>query len=593
MRAGDMHSSIRLILDYLSKQSKPLSRQEIEVNVGLKTTAVNKYIKPLVENARVKKLNEGTATKYKISEPSTAMQEFYFVYMNKMLIGYLGFTKGYYLFAYANTYIQNDFSEPLSTTLPLDTKIYRSASLFPAIEALLPEGVDKEILERKSKTPTEFYLFEYLNTDTADIIFSRTTMTFLGRRVGYFSYLLAKEEILKEYTPFPNILPYRIDLEEEMLFPKSDLNEQQIEKIKVMSLSGYQHKLKVSIDHKKKIISQNQDGEIASYFMKPYNKYKADPSNTHYFPHLAVNEHLYMSFAREKLGFDVPYTAICRDKPEGEFHYIIKYFNRYKGFRYAMDEVSSIMGLDSDTKYQTTAEKMFTAIETVLVQEQEKIRMLEYFFYSYVIMHEDMHTKNLSIINDRGKYFASPLYDIAATGFYDNAYGYESHLPVCGKQNNIRLGDFMELAKRLNVRKSLVKEAFGKILHQYTFAFPQYIEKVRSMGALPYYHKKIRPKEGEAVMVVSKCVEFADVLEKNHHERVQKLIELEYYKQFGLKAYTATAGISDVAGMKNEEKVIDKLRLYAGGISQELFNNLGRFGMYKAMDVFEREIVES
>lgn len=76
-------------------------------------------------------------------------------------------------------------------------------------------------------------------------------MTFLGRRVGYFSYLLAKEEILKEYTPFPNILPYRVDLEEEMLFPKSDLNEQQIEKIKVMSLSGYQHKLKVSIDHKK------------------------------------------------------------------------------------------------------------------------------------------------------------------------------------------------------------------------------------------------------------------------------------------------------------------------------------------------------
>jgi hypothetical protein len=205
-------------------------------------------------------------------------------------------------------------------------------------------------------------------------------------------------------------------------------------------------------------------------------------------------------------------------------------------------------------------------------------------------MHEDMHTKNLSIINDRGKYFASPLYDIAATGFYDNAYGYESHLPVCGKQNNIRLGDFMELAKRLNVRKSFVKEAFSKILYQYTFAFPKYIEKVRSIGSLPYYHKKIRPKEGEAVMVVSKCVEFADVLEKNHHERVQKLIELEYYKQFGLKAYTATAGISDIAGMKNEETVIEKLRLYAGGITQELFNNLGRLGMYKAMDVLEKEV---
>lgn len=585
-----MHSSTRLILEYLSKVQKPSTRQEIETEIGLKTTAVNKYIKPLFENGRVKKLNEGSATKYKISEPSVVMQEFYFVYMNKTLIGYLGFTKGYYIFAYTNGYLLDDFSEPLSSTLPLDTKIYRSASLFPAIEALLPEGVDKEILERKSKTPTEFYLFEYLNTDTADIIFSRTKMAFIGRRAGYFSYLLAKEEILKEYVPFPNILPYKITLEDEILFPKSDLDDKEIEKIKVMSLSGYQHKLKVSINQKTKVISQNQDGGIASYFMKPYNKYKADPTNGHYFPHLAVNEHLFMSFAREKLGFDVPYTAICRNASEGEFHYIIKYFNRYKGFRYAMDEVSSIMGLDSDTKYQTTAEKMFSAIETVLVQEQEKIRLLEYFFYSYVIMHEDMHTKNLSIINDRNKYFASPLYDIAATGFYDNAYGYESHLPVCGKQNNIRLNDFMELAKRLNVRKSLVKEAFGKIIHQYTFAFPEYIEKVRSIGSLPYYRKKIRPRDSEAISVISKCVEFAEVLEKNHQERVQKLIELDYYKQLGLKAYAAAAEFSDIVGMKNEEKVIDKIRLYAGGITPELFSELGRLGMYKAMDILEKEV---
>jgi len=33
--------------------------------------------------------------------------------------------------------------------------------------------------------------------------------------------------------------------------------------------------------------------------------------------------------------------------------------------------------------------------------------MLEYYFYSFVIKHEDMHTKNISTI-----------YDIAATGFY-------------------------------------------------------------------------------------------------------------------------------------------------------------------------------
>jgi len=585
-----MHNSSQLILEYLSSQSNPCSRQNIEEAVGLKTTAINKYIKSLIENSRIKKLNVGVATKYKISEPLIAMQEFYYIYMNKTMIGYLGFTKGYYLFAYTNKYILNSFSEPISSTLPLNTEIYRSASLFPAIEALLPEGIDKEILERKSKTPTGFYHFEHLNTDTADIIFSRTEIMFPKEKIRYVSYLQTKEEILKEYEQFPNILSYKIDLEDELLFPRSDLDDQQIKKIKVMSLSGYQHKLKISVDHKRKTISQNQKDEIVSYFMKPYNKNKANPENGHYFPHLAVNEHLYMSFARERLEFDVPYTAICKKAGEDEFHYIIKYFNRYKGFRYAMDEVSSIMGLDSDTKYQTTAEKMFSAIETVLVQEKEKIRMLEYFFYSYIIMHEDMHTKNLSIINDRGKYFASPLYDIAATGFYDNAHGYESHLSVCGKQNNIRLKDFMVLAERLNVKRSLVRKAFTKIIHEYTFAFPQYIDKVRSIGPLPYFHKKNKSKDRETVSVISEKVEFSDVLTKNHQERIQKLIELGYYKQLGIKAYSPTAQINDILGIKNEDKIINKLSLYAGGVSQELFKELERLRMYKAMDILEREI---
>jgi serine/threonine-protein kinase HipA len=520
------------------------------------------------------------------------MQEFYFIYMNREHLGYLGFTNGYYLFAYANAYLQNDFCEPISHTLPLSEQIYRAPSIFPAIEAMLPEGVDKEILERKSGTPTEFYLFEYLNTDAADIVFSRTRLTFPGRKTAYTPYLIAKEEILKEYRPFPNILPYTVEIDDDVLFPPSDLTEEQLKKICIMSLSGYQHKLKVTIDRTNRTISQNRGENAAYYFMKPYNKKKSDERDDHYFPHLAVNEHLFMSFAREELGFDVPYSAICKKESDKEFHYIVKYFNKLRGFRYAMDEVSSLMGLDSDTKYQTTAEKMFSAIETILVSEQEKIRLLSYFFYSYVIMHEDMHTKNLSIINDRGKYFAAPLYDIAATGFYDNAYGYESHLPVCGKRNNIRLNDFMELTKRLNVNKARVKEAFAKIIDRYTFAFPGYIEKVRSIGSLPYYHKRVKPKDGEATAVPLKCVEFADLLEKNHRERIEKLIDMDYYKQLDLKAYRRTAQPVDIEGMKNEQKIIDKLRLFAGGISENLFNELGSKKLYKAMDLLESEIAK-
>jgi len=72
--------------------------------------------------------------------------------------------------------------------------------------------------------------------------------------------------------------------------------------------------------------------------------------------------------------------------------------------------------------------------------------MLEYYFYSFVIKHEDMHTKNISNIQDSGKVLLAPLYDIATTSFYRGIHGYESHLPINGKQTNIRLKDFLERA---------------------------------------------------------------------------------------------------------------------------------------------------
>lgn len=156
----------------------PIARKDIVKEVGIKTTAANRHLRLLVDSSRAKRLNDGTATKYKLAEPSSAMKEYYFIYMNKEHIGYLGFTNGYYLFAYSNVYLMDDLSEPISSTLPISEKIYRSEVLFPVIEAMLPEGIDKDILERKSGIPTEFYLFEYLDTDTADMVFSRTKLTY-------------------------------------------------------------------------------------------------------------------------------------------------------------------------------------------------------------------------------------------------------------------------------------------------------------------------------------------------------------------------------------------------------------------------------
>ncbi len=97
------------------------------------------------------------------------------------------------------------------------------------------------------------------------------------------------------------------------------------------------------------------------------------------------------------------------------------------------------------------AKKLFERIAKELISPHERMELLKHYVYSVIIQHEDMHTKNLSLIYDRELVFFAPLYDVACTGFYDTSKGYDSHLTINGKQSNIRPNDFKPLCERLKV----------------------------------------------------------------------------------------------------------------------------------------------
>ena len=506
------------------------STQELSDALGVTTSTITKHRKELIANVRLKQVSEGSNTKYKLLEPYACMREKYFIYINQQLVGYLGFTKGMYQFAYTNQYLMDNFSEKISTEFELTTQVYYQAKIFPFFEALLPEGVDREMLEKKCGTATHFYLFEYLDFDSMDIIMSKIKLQFQEQdRSNYLPYTKAKIEILGGIQKFPNLISYPIAIDEKKIFPPERLTSHELRTldIKPMSLSGFQHKLKVMIDDEEEVIRELEKDENAMHFMKPYHKKKADPLDENYFPHLAINEHLFMSFSKNELGFDVPISAICKNAQDDEYHYIIQYFNRYKGYRYSMDEVSTIMRLDSEDKYNTTAEKMFTEIEKIIKKDDEKLKLLNYFFYSMIISHEDMHTKNLSIILDRGEYYASPLYDIATTKIYINSYGYESHLTVNGKRTKIRLKDFLILANILKLDRDIVKDSFAYIIQTFTSKFEEYILKLKVLGEIPYYIKT-RPTASGQKSKIKEKKEFVEVLLDYHEKRVKELTELGY-----------------------------------------------------------------
>ena len=132
---------------------------------------------------------------------------------------------------------------------------------------------------------------------------------------------------------------------------------------KAIGISGYQYKFSVSVDKDIKVISHNEE-EDGDYIMKPYNTENLiyDSGDTSaYIPHLLVNEHIFMTLARD-FGFSIPYNAIIKHKQD--YLYIIKRFDRYKGSKIDHHEILTLIGKNSSEKYNITAlEAMRKAVE--------------------------------------------------------------------------------------------------------------------------------------------------------------------------------------------------------------------------------------
>ena len=148
------------------------------------------------------------------------------------------------------------------------------------------------------------------------------------------------------------------------------------------------------------------------------------------------------------------------------------------------------MGLSSDNKYKTSSEKLFETAVKIFPRQSDRLRMLEYYFYSFVIRHEDMHTKNISAIYDNDKIFIAPLYDIASTGFYNSIRNFESHLTINGKQTNIRYNDFLKLVTIAKVDKNDFKNSATKILETYVQKMPLYIKKISKLENIEFFIKE-------------------------------------------------------------------------------------------------------
>ena len=245
------------------------------------------------------------------------LQEYLAVLKNGVFIGILGYGNGSYTFVYDENYE----GEAL-VNMPKDT-LLQSSRLYPIFENLLPE------YDRRDK-----FLSQML--DSAEILpllyNIQGDFQFIPYKIFMCQYQepikprphweIVKDQVLLK-NDYPNLMDAKILIDKAIM--------QEYSKKEHSSLSGYQHKIDIDIDFEKKIVIEKE--RDALYLLKPLNKtmtnyfFRNENRQKAYYPFLALNEHLFMSFAKNELKLDVPWSGIIfseANEEERDFHYVIK-----------------------------------------------------------------------------------------------------------------------------------------------------------------------------------------------------------------------------------------------------------------------------
>ena len=437
-------------------RNKEQSLMEILNDTNIPKGTVKKYLTILVQKEKLRPIGEGRGRYYQLLSKENSNQ--ISVLKSGSFVGYLSYQEGRYTFEYDQSYKAKKLDGLLGD------EIFYSATLFPIFENLIPESDRRDSYLAENKNLVEI-LLELENTHgDFDFVGMDRLHYYQNDYVNRKSWVSVKELILEKQV-FPNILNMRIDIDRAILEAKG----------KHSSLSGYQNKIDVNVDFDAKMVALSSG---ALYLLKPYNIESAiydfkDKNQTH-LPYLGLNEHLFMSFAKNEYGFDVPWSGVVAG--DRDFHYLVKRYDRYDGYKYEQRDFAQIMSVKSDQKYFTTSERLFDAIADVVKSKEERLRFLEFYLFSFVIEHADLHLKNISIINiGRDKYRLSPLYDLISNGVYRGDSD-ELGLPLGGKKHNISIEDFYALAERIGISRLQTKKSAKRMVDIFVEEFPRYIE---------------------------------------------------------------------------------------------------------------------
>jgi len=496
-----------------------LSSLQKETGIAKRTLIDN--LNKLVKEGLIVKAGNGTNAYYKRNILETYISNSISVFKEGKKFGNLYFGNEGYSFKYDANYKGDRPSDLIENIFVPD--------LFPEFENLIPEYERRRKLQNEYNPKDLAELLVYLkNTHGAyDFIYSYEENKYQHDYSHRPNWLVAKKKILDE-NRYPNVLDnFIIEIDDEIIKSKTAGEHSH--------LSGNQNKIDINIDFENKSIKESKD--VSYYLLKPYNEKISDYFNQFkqkgkgYYPHIAINEHLFMSFAKNELNFDVPYTALI--KGEKEFHYIVKRYDRLDNYKYHQKDFAQYLGISSDKKYNSTSEELFIKINEVLYNKEEKLKALKFYFYSNIIKHADLHTKNIGALNiGKDKHILTPLYDVISVGIYymnSDSLGLPINYRYKNQRKQFKIESFYGLANILGIKESEFKKEAKNIILTFLEKFPNYIESTKEL--LKYDSLKINSSRiGHTNFIIRMSNFYNEKITEFLRLGILKDLNIEYYR---------------------------------------------------------------
>lgn len=523
-----LNKNEEVLLELISKREE-ITLLEILEELSIERRTAQRALKTLIESELITALGSTRDRVYRRKFEGQEAPFKYVVFQSGEKVGELHFGHGEYVFTYDESY-KADELEGLSKS-----ESNHSSELFAYFENLIPEYTRRERLLQGKNDLAE--VLESLTNSHGAFDFIQKHKLFeykpnYGKRENWVS---VKNKILLE-NDFPNLLEVDIQISDDILDAEANTEHS--------DLSGYQTKVDVNIDFEKMIISESREAE---YLLKPRNKKKTNYFNQdedgtkRYYPYIAINEHLFMSFAKNELAFDVPYSGIIKAK-DTDFHYITKRYDRINGLKYNQVDFAQVLNVISDKKYRVSSEELFYAIDKKLSSKKAKLEALKFYYYSYLIKHADLHLKNIGALEiGMDKYILAPLYDVISVGIY-NGDSWDLGLAMKNpskKPKNWKLEDFYKLAKIVGISELLFRKEARAMTEKFITKIPEYIARLKEF-------EKRYPLNMQQTRVGS-YKSFSQRVENMHKEKIIQLKKLGVIQELNLV---------DVAGglLRREQK---------------------------------------